>query len=119
MLIKGTGIMGIEIVEDQSDFLSVGIELDQFLNEDAELKLPSLLAHMCYSLSAQGFNSRQDAASAMPLIYIFLLIHFARLHGQPFDFISNQEARALVKTYHGILRIIRQEVEPKNQLHAG
>lgn len=111
--------MGVEVVLNEADFDCLWVPLSQRLHEKGILPFGSSAVHLGQTLSGKGFYSCQECTGAVFVKRIVLFGNLAALHGQRFYPVADQKARPLVEADHWVSRIIGQQVQVKDALHAG
>ena len=111
--------MGIEIILHQMDFHRLGIAGRQGLAKQRVFTLGSLRIDRHETLAGERFDGGEQRTGAVFFISIMFFTDLAALHRQRLDFVTDQKARAFVKTDHRVLRIVRQAVQTKYLLHVG
>lgn len=119
VLVERTEIVGVQIVQDDTNYVCGRIGGRQSLKECGELSLGATGMNLRQSSARQWFNSRQEGAGTLFGIGVMLLAHLAALHGQWFHHITEEKTRSFVIANHWLERVVRQRVQPQDLLHLG
>lgn len=117
-LVKGCDIVSIEIVTYKYDLLDIWVSLvKQPL--DAFCPVSSGSLPLCYSLtpSGQGFSEKEDAAGAIPHIFVVLVSYTCTVGSKAISCFCQKLNRFLVHTYDRVFGIIWTAVHLKDVLH--
>ena len=111
-------IVSIEIVTYKYDLLDIWVSLvKQPL--DAFCPVSSGSLPLCYSLtpSGQGFSEKEDAAGAIPHIFVVLVSYTCTVGSKAISCFCQKLNRFLVHTYDRVFGIIWTAVHLKDVLH--
>ncbi len=117
-LVKGCDIVSIEIVTYKYDPLDVRVSLvKQPLDAFCPVSSGSLL--LCYSLtpSGQGFSEKEDAAGAIPYVFVVLVSYTCVVGSKAIPCFCQKLNRFLVHTYDRVFGVIWTAVHFKDVLH--
>src|SRR5262245_51663693 len=111
MLVERTCSVGVEVIQHQPDLARMRISCRQCLTKLRELTLGASLLNLRKPSSTEWLNCRKQRTRAKLFVLIMLFGNLAFAHRSRQQGITNQEARALVKTHDRIGWIIRQGIE--------
>ena len=119
VLIEGTEVMSVQIIQHDPNPGRGGVSCGQCLEEQGELSFGALGLNLGQSVACQRFNRRQQGTGTMFGVSIMLFAHLSAVHGPRVNDITNEKARAFIEAHHWVERVVRQRIQPQNALHLG
>jgi hypothetical protein len=111
--------MGVEVILDQGDVLSLGELLSQVEHEVGVLFGTTFVVYLDPTSSGVGFKSQHHTTATMFGVLVILALTFPFAHGDGLEYIANQETGSLIKTDYRVLRVVGQAVGMEYLLHLG
>ena len=115
--IQRSHLVGIQIVEHDTNHLGVGITLGDMPHAVSEIDLGATLHYQDLAPSPLRLADHHQITDAISAVFSVLACRHARSGRDEFAHFTNQLLRAFVITDNGMRRIIRRFIQLENVLH--
>lgn len=110
--------VGVEIVQDYPDFFCFRpVDVNHFIHTNGKILFGTPGGHFHVSPTGQGFQKYKQVAGSFAAVFVVIADRFSRLKRQGLSRFADQLIRNLVKTDHGIVRLVGFSIQIQNVFH--